>query len=70
MRVDPEQFRPGLDLQMMYREMYWAAEGYLMELLWKGPLTPQDVDQMEEDFCKILDFWKQIYLREPEKEEC
>lgn len=70
LRVDPEQFRPGLDLQMMYREMYWAAEGYLMELLWKGPLTPQDVDQMEEDFCKILDFWKQIYLREPEKEEC
>ena len=69
LRLDPEQFRPGLDLKMMYREMYWASEGYLLELLRKGPMTPRDVDQMEEDFCSMMAFWKQIFLKEPDKEE-
>lgn len=31
MNLDPQQFIPGLDISMMYREMYWAAEGYLWE---------------------------------------
>ena len=32
-RLDPEDFRPGLDLEMMCREMYWASEGYLWEMV-------------------------------------
>ncbi|MDE7326193.1 MAG: TetR/AcrR family transcriptional regulator [Lachnospiraceae bacterium] len=57
--VDVGRFIPGLDLQMMYREMYWASEGYLWEMLQHGGL---DVKQMEEDFIKLLDFWKSVYL--------
>ncbi len=61
--LDPEQFVPGLDLQMMYQDMYWASQGYLWEKLQHGPIN---VDEMEQDFMKLLDFWKSIYLRREE----
>ncbi len=61
--LDPGDFVPGLDLQMMYREMYWASEGYLWEMLQRGGL---DAEQMERDFSKLLEFWKSIYKRREE----
>ena len=45
---------------MMYRDMYWAAEGYLWEMRRNGEL---DMDQVEKDFLKMVDFWKSIYLK-------
>ena len=56
--LNPADFVPGLDLQMMYREMYWAAEGYLWEMLQRGPLNAA---RMEADFKQLLQFWKSIY---------
>lgn len=58
--LNPDQFVPGLDLQMMYRTMYWASEGYLWEKVQTGGLDP---DEMEEDFVKIIDFWKKVYTK-------
>lgn len=58
--LDPGDFVPGLDLGMMYREIYWASEGYLFEMLQQGPL---DRKRMEADFEKLLHFWKTIYAR-------
>lgn len=58
--LNPEQFIPGLDLQMMYRTMYWASEGYLWEKVQQGGLS---ADEMEEEFVRIIDFWKQTYTR-------
>ena len=57
---NPEQFVPGLDIPMMYREMYWASEGYLWEMVQRGGV---DMEQMERDFRQLIDFWKSIYLR-------
>ena len=31
LNFDSDQFIPGLDITMMYQEMYWASEGYLWE---------------------------------------
>ena len=59
--LDPEQFIPGLDLQMMYRTMYWASEGYLWEKVQQGGV---DADEMEADFIKIIDFWKTVYTKQ------
>lgn len=62
-QLNPGDFVPGLDLKMMYREIYWASEGYLWEMLQRGGL---DAGQMEQDFAQLLKFWKSIYLkREP-----
>lgn len=59
--VNPEDFIPGLDLKMMYREMYLASEGYLWELLQRREeLRPED---LERDFSQMMDFWKKIYCR-------
>ena len=60
LNLNPEQFIDGLDIPMMYREMYWASEGYLWEMVQRGNL---DIDQMEKDFTKLMNFWKSIYLR-------
>lgn len=60
LNLDPEQFIPGLDIQMMYRDMYWASEGYLWEMVQRGNV---DMDRMEKDFTQLISFWKSIYLR-------
>ncbi len=63
-RIDPEDFIPGLDLKLMYREMYLASEGYLWEMVQWG--SSLDVDTLEQDFSSLLQFWKSIYLRRKE----
>ena len=58
--INPEQFIPGLDIPMMYRDMYWASEGFLWEMVQRGHV---DMDEMERGFTKLMNFWKSIYLR-------
>lgn len=60
LNFDPEQFIPGLDISMMYHEMYWATEGYLWEMVQRESV---DIDRMEQDFTKLMNFWKSVYLR-------
>lgn len=63
LKIDPEQFVPGIDLEMMYQDMYLASQGYLWEKLQRGNI---DIDQMEKDFIRMIEFWKKIYLRKEE----
>ncbi|MDD6273352.1 MAG: TetR/AcrR family transcriptional regulator [Clostridiaceae bacterium] len=58
--INPEQFIPGLDIPMMYRDMYWASEGFLWEMVQRGHV---DMDEMGRGFTKLMNFWKSIYLR-------
>lgn len=60
LNLNPAQFIPGLDIPMMYREMYLASEGYLWEMVQQGSV---DAARMEKDFTKLIAFWKSIYLR-------
>lgn len=63
-RVHPDAFVPGLNLEIMYREMYLASEGYLWEIFqWDGEM---DVVRLEKDFSEMLLFWKKIYLKKEE----
>ena len=55
-----ELLAPNIDLQMMYREMYWAAEGYLWE---KVRANNFNVEELEQDFNKLLNFWRSVYSR-------
>lgn len=59
--LDPADYVPGLDLKMMYREMYLASEGYLWEMLQSGEL---DVARMQKDFSELMKFWKSVYRRD------
>lgn len=60
LNLDPNQFIPGLDIPMMYREMYWASEGYIWEMVQRGGV---DMEEMERGFSALMNFWKSIYLR-------
>lgn len=60
LNLDPEQFIPGLDLEMMYHDMYWATVGYLWEKAQQGDL---DADAIEQDFLKLIRFWRAVYAR-------
>lgn len=60
LRIEPERFIEGIDLGMMYTDMYLAAQGYLWERSQQGRL---DVDEVEKDFRKMIDFWKTVYQR-------
>lgn len=66
-RVNPEDFIPGLDLEMMYREMYLSSEGYLWEAVQQGEIP--DVEKLEADFKKLLVFWKKVYLKKTDGEK-
>ena len=46
--------------------MYWATEGYLWEKLQQGTL---DAAEMEQDFTRMIAFWKSIYLRKEAADE-
>lgn len=65
LKLEPEQFIPGLDLKMMYQEMYWASEGYLWEKLQQGNI---DVDQMEKEFMELIHYWRTLYQRKSEEQ--
>lgn len=60
LRLDPKQFIPGLDLEMMYLDMFWAGEGYIWE---KVQWSDVSAEEMERDFERLIDFWKGVYLR-------
>ena len=60
LRLDPEPFLPGIDLEMMYRDIYMASEGYIWEMAQRDMV---DVEKMEQDFRKMVAFWKQVYGR-------
>lgn len=64
LNLDPDQFVPGLDIPMMYREMYLASEGYLWEMVQRERVDPE---RMAEDFEKLMEFWKSVYLKRSEK---
>lgn len=60
-RINLGDFVEGLDLKMMYREMYLASEGYLWEVFQWG--EELDVPKLEKDFEEMLRFWRKVYLK-------
>ncbi len=58
--LNPDDYKEGLDLTLMYQNMYLASEGHLFQMQHSGQI---DVDKLLKDFRKLIDFWKQFYLR-------
>ena len=60
-RLNPDDFIPGLDLEMMHRQIYLMSVGYLWEIAQRGAVL--DAKTLERDFSEMLSFWKNVYLR-------
>lgn len=59
--LNPDDFIPGLDLEMMYRQIYLMSVGYLWEISQRGETL--NAAALEKDFSEMLAFWKNVYLR-------
>lgn len=58
--LDITKFKEGIDLRLMYQDMYLASEGYLWRMQQMDEL---DIDKMVEDYKEIIEFWKKLYLK-------
>ena len=58
--LNPDDFKEGLDLGLMYQDMFLASEGYVYRMQQQGNI---DADKMLSDYRKIIDFWKTLYKR-------
>ena len=59
-KLDPSLFKDGLDLKMMYQDIYLASEGYMYQMQHRGPI---DIDKVIRDYRELIDFWKKQYLK-------
>ena len=59
-KLDPTLFKDGLDLNMMYQDMFLASEGYMYQMQNQGRI---DIDRVLADYRKLIDFWKDLYLK-------
>lgn len=53
LKLDKEKFIEGLDLEMMYTDMFLASQGYLWEKMQSETIDP---DQMERNFIRMIEF--------------
>ena len=60
LKLDKEKFIEGLDLEMMYTDMFLASQGYLWEKMQSETIDP---DQMERDFIRMIEFWRGFFSR-------
>ena len=58
LHLNAGKFRDGLDLEMMYRDIYYASQGYLWEKLMREETDP---DLMEKELTDMVAFWRRIY---------
>ena len=59
-KLDPSLFKEGIDLHMMYQDIFLASEGYMYHMQQGGRI---DVDKVVSDYRKLIDFWKSLYLK-------
>lgn len=59
--LNPEDYKEGLDLGLMYQDMFLASEGYVYRMQQEGDI---DVNKMVSDYRRIINFWKKLYLRD------
>ena len=56
--LNPEDYKEGLDLGLMYQDMFLASEGYVYRMQQEGDI---DVNKMVSDYRRIINFWKKLY---------
>lgn len=62
--LDPKDFKEGLDLGKMYREIYMASEGYLWQVSQQRNI---DVNKVTKDYKEMVDFWRVLFLNNGEQ---
>ena len=59
--MDPKKFKDGIDLNMMYRDIFLASEGFFWRIEQGDNFSE---DEFVSEYKKLIDFWKSVYLKE------
>lgn len=58
--LNADDYKDGIDLRVMYQNMYLASEGYLYSMRREGKI---DIDKVVEDYRQLIEFWKELFLK-------
>ena len=58
--MDLSEFRDDIDLEMMYDEIFYAVDGYMLKKYRLDRVIP---DEIERELLKLIDLWKKIYTK-------
>lgn len=56
--IDTASFRSDIELSMMYQEIIYAVDGYMLSKYRSGVI---DADEIEKEIKILIDFWKKVY---------
>ena len=59
-KIDLSEFRDDIDLEMMYDEIFYAVDGYMLKKYRLDRVIP---DEIERELLKLIDLWKKIYTK-------
>ena len=59
-KMDLSEFRDDIDLEMMYDEIFYAVDGYMLKKYRLDRVIP---DEIERELLKLIDLWKKIYTK-------
>lgn len=57
-KIRLDMFPTDINIRMVYREMIWAADGYLHMAYAAGDVN---ADKMEQEFEQLIQFWETVY---------
>ena len=57
-KMDTTVFRSDIDLRLMYAEIFYAVDGYLLSKYRAEHIVP---DEIEQEVTRLIALWKQIY---------
>lgn len=59
-RIDKSKFREGVDIHLLFQSLQWCADGFMRD----GISTNKDIDDIDLDFAKVLEMYKQNFYKE------
>ena len=51
-------FREDIDLKLMYSEIFYAVDGYMLKKYRNGVIVP---DEIEQEITDLIGLWRRIY---------
>ena len=60
-KIDTSSLRKDINLKLMYAEIFYAVDGYMLNKYRSGQIIPAEI---ENEITVLIDLWKKIYTEE------
>lgn len=62
-KINTAALRKDIDLKMMYEEIFYAVDGYMLKKYRTGSIVP---DEIQQEIIALIDFWRKVYIQKEE----